>query len=78
MKNNKTLIPQCVHIMICGNIVVLAIITAFLFVCGDDGIITQRELRFAFEYFFVCVTEILFFSLAFDLIYKYEKRRMTD
>ena len=53
-----------------------ALLTAFF--CGDDGIITQRELKFAFEYFFICVTEILFFTLAFDLMYKYEKRGIKD
>ena len=73
--NTKSLISPCVHIMICGNIFVFAIITAYLFICGNDGTITQRELKCAFEYFFICVVEILFFSLSFDLIFKCERSK---
>ncbi len=69
---NKSLIPQCLHILFCGTIVVLAIVSAYVCVCGNDGALTVSEIKCAAEYFFICITEILFFSLSFDLIYKYE------
>ena len=66
------LIPQCLHTIFCGTITVFAIISAYLYICGSDGVITVSEIKNSLEYFFICITEILFFSLSFDIIFKYE------
>lgn len=68
----KALIPECLHTIFCGTIVVFALVSAYLYKCGNDGVISNSELKSAFEYFFICITEILFFSLSFDIIFKYE------
>ncbi len=71
---NKALMPQCVHTIFCTTIVVISIVSAYLGWCRSDGALTCREMKYAAEYFFICLTEILIFSLAFDIIYKYDKK----
>jgi hypothetical protein len=70
---NKTLMPQCLHIIFCGTIIVISIVFAFLYTCKNDGALTIGEIKCATEYFFICITEILLFTLAFDLVCKYDK-----
>ena len=69
---NNALIPECIHILFCGTIVVLSILSAYLYLCGKDGCVSSWEIKRIAEYFFICITEIVFLTLALDLIYKYE------
>ncbi len=69
-----TLTPWCLHTVFCGTIVVLGAISAYLFICAKDGFLSEKEIHNGMEYFFICITELLFFSLAFDIIFKYEKK----
>ncbi len=70
---NKFILPQCIHIIICGSIIIFSIVFAYLYTCKNDGALTVREIKCAAEYFFICITEILIFSLSFDIICKYDK-----
>jgi hypothetical protein len=71
---NNALIPECLHILLCGTILVISILSAYLLFCGKDGYVSLQEIERITEYFFICITEIVFFALAFDLIYKYENK----
>ncbi len=77
LKNQKSLYyvtPWFLHIITAGTLLVIGILCAYITVCLKDGYLSQGEISFAFECFFICVTELLFFNLAFDVIYKYENK----
>ena len=79
MKNQSKISPKlekiCLHTIICGSLLVLALMMSYLSLCLNDGFLSQTEIKNVMEYFFICITEILFLSLSFDLIYKWEKAR---
>jgi hypothetical protein len=62
------------HTIFCGTVVVIGIIVAYLFICANDGLLSEKEIYNGMEYFFICITELLLFSLAIDIIIKYEKK----
>jgi len=70
------LTPLFLHILTIGTLLVIGVLGAYIKVCLEDGFLSQREISGAFEYFFTCITELLLFNLAFDVIYKYEKKRL--
>lgn len=59
--------------LLCATIVIFAILYAYYKTCIADGFLSSREIKTIAEYFFICITEILFLSLGFDIVYKYEK-----
>ena len=73
-KPKYNLTPWCLHIIAVGTILVIGILSAYIHVCFEDGFLSQAELTGTFECFFICITELLLFNLAFDIIYKYENR----
>lgn len=75
MKEKKALLPQCLHTIFCSTIFVLAFISAYLYRCGNDGFVSTKEMETATEYFFICITEILFFTLSIDIIYKVDNKK---
>ena len=75
---NESLHPMWLHMIFCSTILVLGFIGAYLYCCGKDGFLSYTEKSTAAEYFFVCITEIMFISLSVDLMYKYEKSKENE
>lgn len=69
-----TLTPWCLHTIFCWTIVVLGAVLSYLFISSKDGFLSEKEIYNGMEYFFICITELLLFSLAFDIIIKYENK----
>ena len=60
------------------HIFIVTIILSYLFICSKDGFLSEKEIYNGMEYFFICITELLLFSLAFDIIIKYENKRERE
>ncbi len=69
----QKLTPMCFHIILCTTLVIMSLLCAYIVACAKDGYFSYHEMKTCFEYFFICITETLFLSLAIDAMYKYEK-----
>lgn len=72
---NESLHPLWLHMILCSTFLVFCFLGAYLYCCNQDGFLSYTEKSTAAEYFFTCITEILFMCLSLDLIYKYEKAK---